>query len=320
VPFKAKAASRHHIPRQKRRVLNWAEYDASLRQRGSLTIWFSEDAIAARRRSDHSRWPAALFRLGDPDSAVSTGVVSSGVAADRGVDRLHHRPAGPQSCRPRPHHLVSPVGRPGPRPQFNPGTSAVHLIVDSTGLKFHGPGEWLVEKHGTRTRRSWRKLHIGLDADTGQILASSLTTNDVDDGSQVGPLLDQVASTLASFTGDGAYDTNGVFAAVAKRHPDAAIIVPPRSTAVASETAQTNPSQRDDHLNCIAERGRMGWQNASGYNKRSRVETAIGRFKQVIGDGIRSRIDVRQDTEIAVAIHVLNRMLDFGRPNSVRIS
>jgi hypothetical protein len=196
----------------------------------------------------------------------------------------------------------------------------VHLIVDSTGLKFHGPGDWLVEKHGTRTRRSWRKLHIGLDADTGQILASNLTTNDVDDGSQVGPLLDQVASTLASFTGDGAYDTNGVFAAVAKRHPDAAIIVPPRSTAVASETAQTNPSQRDDHLNCIAERGRMGWQNASGYNKRSRVETAIGRFKQVIGDGIRSRIDVRQDTEIAVAIHVLNRMLDFGRPNSVRVS
>jgi hypothetical protein len=120
--------------------------------------------------------------------------------------------------------------------------------------------------------------------------------------------------------GDGVYDTNAVFATVAKRHPDAAIVVPPRSTAVASETAQTNPSQRDDHLRCIAERGRMGWRNASGYNKRSRVETAIGRFEQVIGDGLSSPTGAHQDAEIAVAIHVLNRMLDFGRPNSVRNS
>jgi hypothetical protein len=323
VPFKAKAASRHHIPRRKRRVLNWAEYDASLRQRGSLTIWFSEDAIANWRAEDRTtpggqpHYSAlaiptalclrALFRLA---LRQTEGLIAS-IIGLLGLNLAV------------PDHTTLCRGSDGldvPRPQFDPGTSAVHLIVDSTGLKFHGPGEWLVEKHGTRTRRSWRKLHIGLDADTGQILASSLTTNDVDDGSQVGPLLDQVASTLASFTGDGACDTNGVFAAVANRHPDAAIIVPPRSTAVASETAQTNPSRRDDHLNCIAERGGMGWQNASGHNKRSRVETAIGRFRQVIGDGIRSRTDVRQDTEIAVAIHVLNRMLDFGRPNSVRIS
>jgi hypothetical protein len=88
----------------------------------------------------------------------------------------------------------------------------VHLLVDSTGLKLSGAGEWLVEKHGTSRRRSWRKLHIGVDADTGQIVAAALTTNDVDDGSQVGPLLDQIDRPVAAFTGVGAYDQEGSMA------------------------------------------------------------------------------------------------------------
>jgi hypothetical protein len=196
----------------------------------------------------------------------------------------------------------------------------MHLIVDSTGLKFHGRGEWLVEKHGTEMRRSWRKPHIGLDADTGVIVASELTRNNADHGSQVGPLLEQIAGPIASFTGDGAYDTTDVYATAAARHADAAVIVPPRSTVVASETAETDPTPRDRHMECIAEQGRIGWRKASGQNKRSRVEATIGRFKPVIDDGLRSQADTRQDTEVAVAIHILNRMLSFGRPRSVRIS
>ena len=132
-----------------------------------------------------------------------------------------------------------------PRPRPRKEGEAVHLLVDSTGLKLCGAGEWLLEKHGTKTRRSWRKLHIGMDAETGQIVAAALTTNDVDDGAQVGPLLDQVMAPVASFTADGAYDQEGVAAAVAARHPEAAVIVPPRSTAVPSETAKTAPTQRD---------------------------------------------------------------------------
>jgi hypothetical protein len=166
-----------------------------------------------------------------------------------------------------------------PQPHSGSGASRepVHLLVDSTGLKLCGAGEWLLEKHGTKTRRSWRKLHIGLDADSGQIVAAVLTTNDVDDASQVSPLLDQVQAPLASFTGDGAYDQDTVYGAINERDPDAAVIVPPRATAVPSEVAETEPTQRDHHLQSIAKRGRIGWQKASGYNKRSRVETAIGR-------------------------------------------
>jgi hypothetical protein len=187
-------------------------------------------------------------------------------------------------------------------------------------LKLCGPGEWLLEKHGTRARRSWRKLHIGVDADTGQIVAATLTTPDVDDGSQAGPLLDHVAGPVASFTGDGAYDQDGVYASVAERHPGAAVVVPPRATAVPSQTAEHAPTQRDRHLQLIAERGRRAWQTASGYTKRARAEAAIGRWKQVIGDRLRAHTDERRATEVDVAVYVLNRMLELGRPNYVRIA
>jgi hypothetical protein len=133
-------------------------------------------------------------------------------------------------------------------------------------------------------------------------------------------LLDQVAAPVVSFTADGAYDQEGVAAAVTERHPEAAVIVPPRSTAVPSETAATAPTQRDRHLQVIAEHGRAAWQKASGYTTRARVEATMGRFKQVIGDGLRSRTDQRRATEVDVAVHALNRMLELGRPISVRIA
>jgi hypothetical protein len=125
---------------------------------------------------------------------------------------------------------------------------------------------------------------------------------------------------VASFTGDGAYDQASVYDGVAERHPEAAVIIPPRSTAVPSATAATAPTRRDGHLRCIAEHGRMGWQKRSGYTKRARAEAAIARWKQVIGDGLRSRTDERRATEVAVAAHALNRMLELGRPNHVRIA
>jgi hypothetical protein len=190
--------------------------------------------------------------------------------------------------------------------------------VDSTALKLCGAGEWTIEKHGTKARRSRRKLHIGMDADTGEIVAAALTTND--DAYQACPLLDQIEGSLASFTGDGAYDQDSVYRTVTDRDPEALVIVPPRATAVPSETAETAPTQRDGHLQNIAEKRRIGWQKVSGYTKRSRVEAVIGRYKQVIGDGLRFRKDSRRATEAGIAVHVLNRMLELGRPISVRIA
>jgi hypothetical protein len=159
-----------------------------------------------------------------------------------------------------------------------------------------------------------------VDADTGRIVAATPTPDDVDDGSRVGPLLDRTDRPVASFTADGAFDRDDVYAEVAARHPDAEVIVPPRSGAVPSDTAETAPTRRDRHLRVIAERGRMGWQKASGYNWRALVEADISRWKRVIGDGLRSRTGGRQATEVAIAADALNRMLDLGRPEYVRIA
>jgi hypothetical protein len=322
MPFKANAARRHRIPKQRYRVTNWAEYDASLRRRGSLTIWFSEEAIAAWRaeprttRGGQAHYSAlairtaltlrAVFRLALRQTEGLIGSILQLLDLDLAV----------------PDHSTlsrraETLEIPGSCPQSR---GPVHLLVDSTGLRLCGPGEWLIEKHGTRRRRSWRKLHIGVDAETGQILASELTTSDVDDGSQVEPLFDQITGSLASLTGDGAYDQAGIYSTVTQRHPEAEVIVPPRASAVLSEDVETSPTQRDRHLQSIAEHGRAGWQKRSGYTRRALVETSISRFKRVIGDGLRARTDRRRTTEVAIAIHALNRMLDLGRPKSVRIA
>src|SRR3954466_9794646 len=332
MPFKANADRRHHIPKQRRRVTNWAEYDAALRQRGSLTVWFTEAAVAA--------WEAEPRATpgGQPhysDLAITTALTLKAVfrLALRQTEGLIGSIIGllglalsvPDHTTLSRRAETLEVPRPKPRGDGaggGPGrdTGPMHLLVDSTGLKLCGPGEWLIEKHGTKTRRSWRKLHLGVDANTGQIVASVLTSHDADDGAQVGPLLDQVAGPVVSFTGDGAYDQDGVYASVAERHPEAAVIVPPRSTAVPSATAETAPTQRDRHLQLIAEKGRMAWQKASGYTKRARAEAAIARWKQVIGDRLRAHTEERRATEVDVAVYVLNRMLDLGRPTYVRIA
>ncbi|MBM6581858.1 transposase [Microvirga sp. BT689] len=121
---------------------------------------------------------------------------------------------------------------------------------------------------------------MGVDADTGQIIASELTSSDAVDSSQVSPLLEQILGPLASLVGDGAYDQAGLYGTVAQRHPAAHVIVPPRSTAGPSEMAECALTQRDRHLQSIAEHGRMGWKKRSGYTRRALVGTAISRLTE----------------------------------------
>src|SRR5512134_2343770 len=124
----------------------------------------------------------------------------------------------------------------------------VHVVIDSTGLKVYGAGEWHRETHGSRGRRGWRKLHLAVDPDSGQILACDLTDKDVGDPSRVGALLDQITGDIASVTADGAYDGEPVYRAVADRAPEAAIVIPPRATATLSTRADQAPIQRDRHI------------------------------------------------------------------------
>src|SRR5215218_1639954 len=205
LPFKAHRDRRHHIPRQQHRVTNWAAYDAGLRARGSLTVWFTPEAIEAWRAeprttrggqpcySDLAIAPAltlrAVFRLALRQTEGLIGSVLQLLDLDLPVPD---------------HSTLSRRAATLEVPRARAGSAPVHLLVDSTGLKLCGPGEWLVEKHGTKRRRAWRVLHLATDADTGRIVASVVTDKDADDGSQVGPLLDQVDGPVASVTGDGA--------------------------------------------------------------------------------------------------------------------
>src|SRR3954466_2213179 len=340
LPFKLNQDRRHHIPEQKRKVTNWRDYDESLRRRGSVTVWFSDEAVEAweaERRTSRGGQPAysdlailtaltfkAVFRLAyrQTEGLIGSviGLLGLHLAVPDHTTRCR-RAATLEVPRPKPRGAGAGADAAGGADSgAGRDTGPMHLLVDSTGLKLIGAGEWLVEKHGTKRRRSWRKMHLGVDADTGRIVAATLTDRDEDDAAQVGPLLDQVAEPVASVTADGAFDQDRVYADVAERHPDADVIVPPRSTAVPSATAETAPTQRDCHLQLIAEKGRMGWQKASGYNARARAEATVGRFKRVIGDGLHARTDRRRVTEVNVGVHALNRMLELGRPESVRIA
>ena len=294
MPFKLNQDRRHHFLRQQRKVTNWPAHDASLRQRGSLTIWFTDEAVAAwaaearTTRGGQARYsPLAIltaltlraaFRLAYQQAEGLIGSIVGLLGLDLPV---------PDHTTLSRRAATLDVPRPG-NAGADAGSEPLRLLVDSTGLKLCGKGEWLLEKHGTATRRSWRMLRLGVDAGTGRIVAATLTAKDMDDASQAGPLLDQIAGAVAWFTGDGGYDQNCVYDRIAQRHPDAAVIVPTRTNAVPSDTAETAPTQRDGHVQHIAEHGRMAWQSASGYNKRTRVEAAMTRWQQVIGDALRA--------------------------------
>jgi hypothetical protein len=157
---------------------------------------------------------------------------------------------------------------------------------------------------------------------SGEILASELTTTEEGDASLVGPLLEQITGPIASVTADGAYDGEPVYRAVAARQPDppAAVIIPPRASAVVSPTADTAPTQRDRHIRVLRDRGRIGWQRAVGYGRRSLGETAVSRYKAIIGRHLRARTLPAQKTEVRTACSVLNRMTRLGMPVSQRIA
>ena len=247
MPHKYNADRRHHIPRARYTVTNWSAYEAGLRQRGSLTIWFSEEAVAAWRAAPRTT-PGGQARYSD--LAIETSLIlrtvfhqplrqTEGLVGSllelMGLDL----PVPDHSTLSRRSRTLTVA------PQAQTSGGPVHLLVDSTGGKLSGPGEWLVEKHGTQRRRAWRKLHLAVDAKTGTIVASTLTSKDVDDAAELGPLLDQIEEPLAAVIADGAYDQDRVYDAVAEHSAEAAVVVPPRSTAVLSPLAETDPTQRD---------------------------------------------------------------------------
>src|SRR3954453_11783165 len=314
---------RHPFPKMRYRVKNWGEYDQALQTRGSLTVWVTPEAIAAwqapptgqRGRSPFysnlaiETGPLLRWAFGRPwrqtEGLLRSVVTLLGVSLEVPDHTTFSRRSTGFSLPPSP----------------TPSSEPVHVVLDSTGLKVYGAGEWHREKHGERGRRTWRKLHLAVNPDTNEILASELTSNEIGDSSMVGSLLDQIQSPITSVMADGAYDGEPVYRAIAARQPQLppAVIIPPRATAVPSSVRDTAPSLRDRHIQMIQEKGRLGWQKAVGYGKRALVETAMFRYKVLIGSTLRARKFEAQRVEARVACSVINRMTQLGMPISQRV-
>src|SRR3982750_4011210 len=287
MPYPVNAVRRYPFLKARYRVKNWGEYDQALQNRGSLTVWVTPEAIAAWQAPPTGRRGRSPFYS---NLAIETGHLLRWAFGrpwrqTEGLRRSVVTLLGVSLAVPD-HTTFSRRSVGLSLATALPQTAEpVHVVIDSTGLKVYGAGEWHKEKHGEQGRRTWRKLHLAVNPDSGEILAWELTTKEVGDLSMVGPLLEQIQRPLLSVMADGAYDAEPVYRTLAARQPASppAVIIPPRATAVLGATADTAPSLRDRHIQTIQQKGRRGWERAAGYGQRSLVETAMFRYKTLIG-------------------------------------
>ena len=322
MPFKFHDAHRDHFPKATYRVRNWPAYNGGLCQRGSITMWLSSDKI------DDWQSPKRAGRGRDmmySDTSIET-MLTLGAIYNLPLRQTHgftksvfellglDLPVASAAtlCRRRKALTIKPWSRPCSEP--------LDLVIDSTGLKVFGQGEWCTKKHGKK-RRCWKKVHIGLDAKSGMIVAHVLTDKDAGDPDQVDDILGQVDGAIGRFVADGAYDGDPVYDAVWRHSPDPLpeVIIPPRHTAVLSSEVEAEQTERDRHILELRTKGRMAWQKAHDYGRRSLVETAIGRYKSFISDRLHARHGDAQPVELAIGIKVLNQMTNLAKPISVRV-
>ena len=305
--------------KKKYRVGNWPAYERGLRARGDVTVWFAEEALRTwtppptRCRGGQPRYSnlailtaltlRVLFHL---PLRQTEGFVAS-LLRLMGLDL--HSPDHTTLSRRNRDVLVPALRRADARP--------IHLIVDSTGLKIYGAGEWCSRKYRkAHERGGWRKLHIGVD-DDGYVVAAALTQNTVDDADMLPDLLGQVDAPLRRFTGDGAYDTRSVYTAVGEAGgAGVQVVVPPRRPATASPKATGPWAQRNQHIERIAEVGRQTWQKETGYRQQARVEGTFLRYKRILGGSLRAKGFEAQQREAIVGCAVLNKMLALGKAQS----
>jgi Transposase DDE domain len=316
MPYKHNADRRHHIPKMSFKVQNWPEYEAGLRRRGSLTLWIEDTALECwqtcgpggqARYSDAAIQTSLMMRTAFKlPLRQAEGLITSVLTLmDLTISAPDHTTVSRRAVK-------LAVIQPAPVP-YGP----LHVLIDSTGLQVYGAGQWLEAKHGAKARRQWRKLHLAVDAASGMIVAQTLTDQDADDPSQVAPLLDQIDGRIGRVTADGAYDGVPTYKTIATHGDDIEVVIPPRSTAISSGEVGS-PTQRDNHLKMITERGRLAWQVATDYGQRALIETTMGRYKALIGPRLRARGFAAQQTEAAIGVAALNRMLAAARPASVR--
>ena len=312
--------SQYKYAKSRYRLRNWSEYEANLRKRGGLTVWLSDEALEAWRETPSGK-PGGQRTYAD--IAIEAALT---------IRMVFHLPLrqteGFLRCLaemlevdlPIPDHTtlsrrlkrlseVQLRRRPTNRP--------IHLLIDSTGLRIH-----VGHLQKPPRNRAWRKLHLAVDADSGEIVASDLTSRRTHDSTQVPTLLEQIDQPLASVSADGAYDSKAVYEAAHGRGGGRAVrvLIPPGRNAQLSAKPSAALQERNRNIRSIRELGRREWHISSGYSKRSMVENTVFRYKMMIGRSMRSRTFDGQRVEVRLACKILNAMTHLGMPDSYRVA
>lgn len=310
-------------PKPVYRIRNWSTYDRALVQRGSLTLWIGEDALQHWADEGPTQRGAQFLYS---DLAIQTMLTLREVfhQTNRTIEGWVRSLFGLlQLALPVPDHTtLSRRGRTLEVVLPKQARGPLHLVLDSSGLKVYGEGEWKVRQHGWSKRRTWRKMHLSVDADSGEIQAALLTAAGVHDAQVIEPLLEPVDQPLASVAADGAYDRKNVYRAVQARSPTAQIAIPPRRDAKIQQHGNTHasPLPRDENLRTIRCQGRAPWKRESGYHRRSLAETAVFRFKTIFGDWLSARLWETQVCQFQIRCRALNRMTHLGMPDSYPVT
>jgi len=305
------------------RVKNWSEYDKALVQRGSITIWMWEGFektwlyVGEKQRGSQ-------FDYSDQAILMMLTVKEVFHLTNRGVEGFMRSIFQLLKINlPVPDHsTLSKRGKDLKVSLPKKNSQSLNIVMDSTGLKIYGEGEWKVRMHGASKRRTWRKLHIGANPDDGEIQAVLLTENGVSDDQAVEGLLEQIEQTILDFAADGAYDKRKVYDILNAHSPEVNILIPPRKNARIWQhgNSKTERLKRDQNLRAIRKLGRREWKEQSGYHVRSLAETIMFRLKTIFGNDLSTRLMETQTTQALIRCMALNQMTHLGMPQSYRVA
>jgi hypothetical protein len=318
-----KHAQTHSRQKGLYRVKNWSKYEQALVKRGSISFWLSDDFEKA--------WQYA----GEKQRGSQFDYSDQAIEVMQTVKNVFHLPNRATEGFLRsifelmriglsvPDHTT--LSRRGKDLKVKlPRKASGHLdiVMDSSGLKIYGEGEWKVRTHGKSKRRTWRKLHVAVDPHSGEIQAAGLTTNSVSDDQMVAPLLTQIEQPIGRFAGDGSYDKRKVYDSLNQHAPAALVLIPPRRNARIWQHGNTKAERlrRDENLRTIRKGGRKAWKQTSGYHVRSLAETTMFRLKTIFGDHLSARLIETQTTQTMIRCAALNRMTHLGMPESYRVA
>lgn len=308
------------MSKDKYKVTNWSSYNSGLKRRGSINLWISSDL------SDQWKWEGKSKRGGQyaySDIAIELclmigSVYSLALRQTEGFMSSFFEQCGWEL----PVSSYTTICRRSKGLSVNlkskKNSGITDIVVDSTGLKVYGEGEWKVRKHGAGKHRTWMKMHLAIDAGSQQIKGVSLTSNSVEDSSAGISLIKSMKFRIGSLRGDGGYDKHKFREMLKSRN--IIQLIPPQSNAVINRKGLNYLVERNESIKKIKRIGRKKWKQQSGYHQRSKVETAMFRYKAVIGDHLSARVVGNQKTEVAIGCKILNIMLQVAKPISIKVN